>query len=107
MKTPEEIKTGFKCLMPGECPEDCPYRDVDALDCRLHLMKDAIAYIQKLERERDAAVADLNEAKDCTNCKNECNCKSANYDCKNCNVADCPCKVCRYEWRGVKEADHA
>ena len=126
MKTADEIKKGLNSPIPvhfhiGD-PEprltplafrDLEFLHTDALALIQQLQEEVSKYeegydaltkiIKRLEAERDAAVADLNEAKDCTNCKNECNCKSANYDCKNCNVADCPCKACRYEWRGVQK----
>ena len=55
-RTPEEIKTALKV-----CPEDmndcplCPY--TLSFTCRDSVMSDAIALIERLESERDAALA--------------------------------------------------
>lgn len=55
MKTPEEIKKGLECCAEyGDCSAGCPYNPIK--DCGNDLYSDAIAYIQQLERERDAAV---------------------------------------------------
>lgn len=119
MKTPEEIKKGLECAK--NCEENdlgcrrCPYLGGDCSD----LHPDALAYIQQLEvdsarqdayilrleneleavkRERDAAVKDLTEGRDC-------------YSCKHLGQRFAgPCVDCmsghgyeenHYEWRGV------
>lgn len=54
-KTPEEIKAALKV-----CPEDindcplCPY--TLSFTCRDNVMRDALALIERLESERDAAI---------------------------------------------------
>ena len=58
----------------------------------------------QLERERDAAVADLAEVKDCLTCKHSANCKIGSFDCYHCSDKDCPCLTCQYVWRGAKES---
>lgn len=67
MKTPEEIKMGLAACSADECHgqhEGCTYQD--QFFCTMRMCGDALAYIQNLEsrlvqveRERDAAVADL------------------------------------------------
>ena len=58
MRTPEEIKKGLECCdLPGCKGEECPYNDDEP--CHFNLHKDALAYIQQLERERDEARNDL------------------------------------------------
>ena len=121
MKTPDEIKKGLFCCWEDGCAT-CPYDD----DCTMgenfmDVAKDAIAYIQQLEsrlaqveRERDSAVGDLQEAaRDgavCTACKHDEEfaeaCAEADFDCKQCKQT-CMCKTCNansnYEYRGLCE----
>lgn len=63
MKTPEEIKKGLGWCSRDTtiCTETCPYYGSlsNGVECASELQADALAYIQQLERERDAAVADL------------------------------------------------
>lgn len=77
MKTPEEIKKGLKlCSHEGHGEEiicqHCPYdnNSCPVLICTSRLSEDALAYIQQLEsrlaqveRERDAAVRAISDAK--------------------------------------------
>jgi hypothetical protein len=109
MKTPEEIKKGLKCRKRGyaeTCNRNCQ-------DCTMFIpnysiserYSDALAYIQQLESrlaqaelERDAAVADLAEGRNCADCKHY-------YE----SVFDEPCSSCikdeetkkGWQWRGV------
>ena len=128
MKTPDEIKKGLECCISDAygCNEKCPYFNSlsNGVDCAVKMHADALTYIQqleaanaelltkvkqletkchKLERERDSAVVDLAEVKDCLTCKHSANCKIGGFDCYHCNDKDCPCLTCQYEWRGVKE----
>ena len=52
---------------------------------------DALAYIQQLERERDALLKDLKATDPCDNCKH------CGDNCKDCEEDE------HWEWRGVKE----
>lgn len=83
MKTPDEIKKGLECCIPRDYESTCrkcPYsRDDSSAECIADLEKDALDYIQQLEshlaqveRERDAAVQDVSNAKWmlCHVCKN-------------------------------------
>ena len=73
MKTPDEIKKGLEmCGVYGECSK-CPYIQ----QCDEHIanggdyrpadviLTDALALIQQVERERDAAVKDMRNAALC------------------------------------------
>ena len=76
MKTPEEIKRGLEACISGretKCNE-CQYKPKNW--CMERMCKDALAYIQQLERERDAAVEQLKEVDRlelfcCSHCKHE------------------------------------
>lgn len=109
MKTPDEIKKGLRfaetnCLYVERCEDICPYnKDCDVSDpdrmteTPRAIVADALAYIQQLERERDAAVADLRVARHCRTCE------SFNHE-----PSDQPCLSCgvggkNYKWRGVKD----
>lgn len=75
--------------------------------------KDARAYIQQLERERDAAVRDMYEAQGllCLICKNHFpDPELKKYVCKEFGerYPEDGIIICgKFEWRGVKEEDHA
>lgn len=104
MKTSDEIKRGMKChfAVDGVC-EECPYDDEP--DCTRLVYMDALAYIQQLEAERDAAVASIPRA--CGYCK-WYGVKHGGFfpDCKNPNG-------CRnisgintgWQWRGVQKEE--
>lgn len=115
MKTPDEIKKGLECCI-GDCLSyhcrECPYYEnnfceTDGMD----LCEDALAYIQQLERERDALLEAMKDTDiNCDYCKhsdimqNVCKC-----DCSFCDIPadDCHCNECRnnshWEWAGIKE----
>ena len=57
------------------------------------------------EAERDAALADLADARSCKTCKYACDTR----DCSNCKSKTCKCSECHldknaWEWRGLPEA---
>lgn len=62
MKTPDEVKKGLECCNTFNVCHKCPYeKAVDTehgWGCVVIRNADALAYIQQLERERDAAVED-------------------------------------------------
>ena len=104
MKTPDDIKRGLECCC-GDCfsgNKECPYDKDDLkenISCIRWMSSDALAYIQQLERERDAAIEDICQS--CGTCKNlfkeKCTLNiSGITDCKLCDS---------YEWRGVQEGD--
>lgn len=98
MATPDEIKKGLECcyspVEPMQRCEACPY--YGSIVCKMRLHTDALAYIQQLEHERDAAVKDISMGSRCTACrkffKNDGDCSGGVY-----------CVPLRFEWRGVKE----
>jgi hypothetical protein len=106
-RTPDEIKKGLADNIPvhyhlGDLePRLTPLMMVDLED----LHADALTLIQKLEAERDAAVADLEHVKDCDSCKYDDACFTGKKDCFGCHEKRCPCLTCQYEWRGVQKED--
>lgn len=93
MKTPDGIKKGLECCAEDECfgeRENCPYSGEPSL-CVGSMCVDALAYIQQLERERDALLKDLKATDPCDNCKH------CGDNCKDCEEDE------HWEWRGVKE----
>lgn len=103
MKSPDEIKKGLECCQTSMTTKykvcsKCGYFD-DGYECENVLREDALAYIQQLERERDAAVKELEVYKFCTACKHD----NDNLD-KNNNS---PCFGCssksNWQWRGAQE----
>ena len=109
-RTPEEIKTGIRCVAwdDVDCSE-CVYKLPEFEDCVQSAAVDALAYIQQLERERDAAVETviLLADEDCV-----IPCESDELACseyceKNCNFRTPP-KECWMEYfrrRGVQEVE--
>ena len=104
MKTPEEIKKGLECC--PVCSKSCAY--YSGVDCYVELHYDALAYIQQLERERDAAVSLLD---------GECYACLHNEDGEPCRTKEI-CQCCVYnedawgmdldynwQWRGVQEVE--
>lgn len=108
MKTPDEIKKGLEQCVKAESGETgcrgCPYimscvkeEDPDSIT------SDALDYIVQLEsrlaqaeRERDAAVRDLEEL--------TTRVSSFHLDCDYCKDKEKPiCNNCEWEWRGVCE----
>ena len=79
------------------------------VSCICWMSKDALAYIQQLERERDAAVRDMYEAQGllCLICKNHFpDPKLKKYACKEFgeHYPEDGIIMCgKFEWRGVKE----
>ena len=118
MKTPEEIKEdAATCLtkppnamcdrfdLNKKCKGDCSYVIKELYGLVLHYE----SRLAQVERERDAAVADLKDCADghCIHCKSinlatECDFNGECYVCLN---DDCPCHEsnCQWQWRGVCE----
>ena len=95
-KTPEEIKKANKiCAEPdGEC-HTCPYAKPATVLCAFQKASDTLAYIEQLERERDAAVEQLKYF-NCRTCVHS-NLMHIASECCGCKNAS------RWGWRGVKE----
>lgn len=98
MKKAEEIKKGLECCSSAtvESCGECPYHtkeDYSAV-CIVHLTKDAKVLLAQVDRERDAAVADLETVIELSSI--------VNLDCEYCKYMDRPmCEECEWEWRGV------
>lgn len=112
-RTPEEIKKGLDCCIIDDC-NTCPYEEncfsVDEELCE-SMVADALALIQQLERERDAAVeqlkaVDVNSYFECAHCKHEELCNSSVLPCNDCDNEECPCHTCsdgsNWRWCGVE-----
>lgn len=81
------------------------------LDCKERLGLYAADLIERLtaenaeaEAERDAALADLADARSCKTCKYACDTR----DCSSCKSKICKCRECHldknaWEWRGLPE----
>lgn len=83
MKRPDEIKNALLiCSDDGGTCGTCKYYTTNP-DCLGKLHADALAYIQQLEREKDAAVAGLADHRDCLYCKH--------YDTP---ISEPPCNSC-------------
>lgn len=108
MKTPEEIKKGLECRNSMICyTNGCPYYTLEddvengrPVSCLTKSGRDALAYIQQLERERDAAVADLNCNWKCAICK-----RFTNPINKCIHYHQCGLSYMFWEWRGVPEKE--
>lgn len=109
-KTPEEIKKALYLCSESGCPDcnKCAYDGNE--NCLEDKSKEALAYIQQLEsrlaqveRERDAAVADIRKASSflCRVCtKNDWpNCAAGRNNLYSDDVVECE----DFEWRGVCE----
>ena len=115
MKTPEEIKKGLEYLSITDVAQKVeaakrglPYAYVE------DIASDALAYIQQIERERDAAVeqlkaVDVSSYFECAHCKHEELCDSPVWPCNDCDNEECPCHTCsdgsNWQWRGVQEVE--
>lgn len=102
MKTPDEIKKGLECCKKSfcfhECMRICPYFKENS--CGVKLYNDALAYIQQLEAERDAAVNELIGT--CPVCRWEDTekCASCHFNTEAWNVHES-----NWQWRGVQKEE--
>lgn len=109
-KTPDEIKKWMKCcsINPPKCNE-CPANIENSL-CDISMLRSTLAYIQQLERERDAVIEDIKVAATflCQTCKKyhpavidgtKHFCDEIPAD----HFDDGAIACGMYEWRGVKE----
>ena len=96
MKRPDEIKKGLPMYTPEEIKEILQQKWTIHLQEKLY--RSALAYIQQLERERDAAVELLKEEMGCRACAKYT--FTENYVSTDC--LDC-INECNWVWRGVKE----
>lgn len=133
--TTDEIVRALRCISTPELTHlctGCKYRKRKGCDAD-EMNKDAIRLIEQLiaenadlrkeiewkdmvialaqkkqaeaEAERDAALADLADARSCKTCKYACDTR----DCSSCKSKTCKCLECHldknaWEWRGLPEA---
>ena len=129
--TNEEIVKALRCCAFGCLCEECPLRRkedcIDSLNVQAasiiaqltdenaelreeaNLRGNAVRTYEKkrahAEAERDAALADLADARSCKTCKYACDTR----DCSSCKSKTCKCRECHldknaWEWRGLPEA---
>ena len=107
-KTPDEIKKGLDDIFVIY-RSPCSNFVSEALQkVTANIVKEALAYIQHLEREKDALLKDLRATDPCDNCKH---CETAwecDGDCSFCYHSEtCQCRECdddsHWEWAGIKE----
>ena len=132
--TTDEIVRALRCISTPELTHlctGCKYRKRKGCDAD-EMNKDAIRLIEQLiaenadlrkeiewkdmvialaqkkqaeaEAERDAALADLADARSCKTCKYACDTR----DCSSCKSKTCKCRECHldknaWEWRGLPE----
>lgn len=127
----KEIAQALRCCAEGEC-KDCAMHE-DKQRCQENLLGKAAEAIERLiaenadlrkeiewkdmvialaqrkqaeaESKRDAALADLADARSCKTCKYACDTR----DCSSCKSKTCKCRECHidknaWEWRGLPEA---
>lgn len=127
----EEIIQALRCCAEGEC-KGCAMHE-DKQRCQENLLDKASEAIERLtaenaalrkeiewkdmvialaqrkqaeaEAERDAALADLADARSCKTCKYACDTR----DCSSCKSKTCKCRECHldknaWEWRGLPGA---
>lgn len=130
--TKKEIIWALRCCADHSCSDKCPAFPA-GLDCREEMHKEVLALLERLtaenadlgkeiewknmvislaqrkqakaEAERDAALADLADARNCKTCKYACDTR----DCSSCNSTICRCRECHldkiaWEWRGLPGA---
>lgn len=97
-RTPEEIKKGLECRArwgTAECKQKCSECDTYVPGFTGTAAKEALAYIQQLERERDAAVQDISIGRCCATCKDD-----DAFSCIHCNEM---VEFENWQWRGAQE----
>lgn len=107
--TDKEIVQALRCCASGESEEECPFTKKYGCDGCPEVSADLIERLTaenaKAEAERDAALADLADARSCKTCKYACDTR----DCSSCKSKTCKCRECHldknaWEWRGLPDA---
>lgn len=103
--TSEEIVKALRCCEKEVCADGglCPL--LSDADCIVHLCEAVTDLIERLTAERNAALADLADARNCKICKYACDTR----ECSSCKSKTCKCRECHldknaWEWRGLPEA---
>lgn len=100
----EECIHFFACSR--QCGEQMAQRSATGCECYETVKSIAADWvIEHLTAERDAALADLADARSCKTCKYACDTR----DCSSCKSKTCKCRECHldknaWEWRGLPEA---
>lgn len=106
--TNKEVVQALRCCAEGECKDCQLYGKIACVEtlCKyaLDLIERLTAENAKAEAERDAALADLADARSCKTCKYACDTR----DCSSCKSKTCKCRECHldknaWEWRGLPE----
>ena len=99
--TTDEIVRALRC---GENANGTPRPEPSdgEIVCYDPLKLAAADLIESLTAERDAALADLADARSCKTCKYACDTR----DCSSCKSKTCKCRECHldknaWEWRGL------
>ena len=86
---------------------------LDYIDEAADLIESLSAELERVKRERDAAVRDIYNMKACALCKHYPNgeqCETYFLLCVECDNENCICKECvngeKLEWRGPQEEPH-
>ena len=112
--TDKEIVQALRCCAKGLGHDDaCENCKVGEIQDRREYIEFAAANVierltaenAKAEAERDAALADLADARSCKTCKYACDTR----DCSSCKSKTCKCRECHldknaWEWRGLPKA---
>ena len=113
--TDKEIIQALRCMATRDERRDCEIAKRSQLgcaECISSYIRDAADAIERLtaenakaEAERDAALADLADARNCKTCKYACDTR----DCSSCKSKTCKCLDCHldkiaWEWRGLPGA---
>lgn len=101
--TDKKVIQALRCCRSGEPCTRCPL--VRNKNCVNVMHKRAADLIERLTAEKDAALADLADARSCKTCKYACDTR----DCSSCKSKTCKCRECHldknaWEWRGLPEA---
>ena len=98
------FKEDFECIecpIPaGNCDENC------LLDAAANLIESLSEQLDRVTRERDAAVEQIHEIKACRHCVHGEFCPDEVEGCDVCPKNPCPCKSCykdsNWQWIGVE-----
>lgn len=100
MKTPDEIKKGLRCRVEPCGDKECSECEFFVDDYTEHECNaDALALTLKLERERDAAIADLTTVCETVNTCLACDHYRADWERPGCELNGLHCA---WKWRGIQ-----
>ena len=103
-RTPEEIKRGLECCNADVCYKvqgECPYDRIST--CVRLMCADTLAFIRQLERERDAAVNDLETMGEDRAYCDTCLHNNTDHKAEPCSSCMSGYLINNWQWRGVQE----